>query len=167
MQFADCRKDDYYNADFLDGNDREFIRGFDWLTEMVIDYFFSDLELLNSDLMEKILSEKVPDSLKQEYQMDFTHKINATDPDSETRVIETYADYIRFKLLECAEMERNKMITSKIEHMDEDVYNAIRNRVIKDNEQKPENEKKEYYDSRKFEWTGKKESYGPVENEKE
>ena len=70
MQFADCRKDDYYNADFLEGKDREFIRGFDWLTEMVVDYFFSDLELLDSDLMEKILSEKVPDSLKQEYQMD-------------------------------------------------------------------------------------------------
>ena len=165
MEFAQCRKDDYYNADFLIGNDREFVRGYDWLTEMVVDNFFNNLEMLDSDLMEKVLDEKVPDSLQEEYEMVNTFKLDAEMPDSEIRKVETYGDYIRFKLLEHIESERDQLITSMIDGMDEDIFNAIRNRVLKDNAQKPENERKEYFDTRKYRWTGKKVCDAPVEEE--
>lgn len=165
MEFAQCRNDDYYNADFLDGNDRTFIRGYDWLTEMVVDNFFNNLELLDSDLMEKVLSEKVPESLQGEYEQVATFKLNDEMLDIEIRKVETYGDYIRFKLLEYIESERDQLITSMIEGMDEDIFNAIRNRVLKDNEQKPESERKEYFDTRKYRWTGKKVCDAPVEEE--
>ena len=29
MNFANCREDEYYNEDFLDGTDKVFIKGFD------------------------------------------------------------------------------------------------------------------------------------------
>ena len=77
------------------------------------------------------------------------------DRQSEEREINTHADLLRYKLLTWIESERDELITSMLDNMDEDIYEALRNKVLKENKEK--DQPKEYYDSRKFMITGKKE----------
>lgn len=156
MMFPECRNDNYYNEDFLTKTDKEFVRGFDWATEMAVDNFFdnnfdSDMPIEEDGELSIMLNKELPDYLKEKYEMEFTFG----DRDNEEREIKTYADLLRMKLLEWIEMERNELITSMIDNMDEDIYNAIRNKVLKENQEK--DNPKEYYDSRKHIITGKKE----------
>ena len=162
MMLPDVRNDDHYNEDFLNGMDKRDLLGFDWATEAV-DNLFNNEEMLtdDSDYLEKVLHEPLPESLKDEYDMTFC----MPDRENEHRKVETYGDYIRMKILEWLEMERNELVTSMIDNMDDDEYNALRNKVLKDNEKK-ENPK-EYYDSRKYMVTGKKSGDGPDEEESE
>lgn len=156
MMFPDCRNDEFYNADFLDKNDSECVSGYDWAAEAV-DNLFDNLEVItdSSDYVANFMNTEVPDYMQEQYTMEFAFG-NREDED---RVVKTYADYLRFKILEWLEDERNEFITSMIDNMDEKMYEAIRNRVLKDNEKK-ENPK-EYYDSRKFICRGVKEMSSP------
>jgi hypothetical protein len=154
--FPECRNDNYYNEDFLGREDKSFVQGFDWATEMAVDNFFdnnfdSDMPVEEDGELSIMLNKELPDYLKEKYEMEFTFG----DRDNEEREIKTYADLLRMKLLEWIEMERNELITSMIDNMDEDIYNAIRNKVLKENQEK--DNPKEYYDSRKYIVTGKKE----------
>lgn len=156
MMFPECRNDNYYNEDFLTKTDKDFVSGFDWATEMAVDNFFdnnfdSDMPIEEDGELSIMLNKELPDYLKEKYEMEFTFG----DRDNEEREIKTYADLLRMKLLEWIEMERNELITSMIDNMDEDIYNAIRNKVLKENQEK--DNPKEYYDSRKHIITGKKE----------
>lgn len=156
MMFPECRNDNYYNEDFLGREDKSFVQGFDWATEMAVDNFFdnnfdSDMPIEEDGELSIMLNKELPDYLKEKYEMEFTFG----DRDNEEREIKTYADLLRMKLLEWIEMERNELITSMIDNMDEDIYNAIRNKVLKENQEK--DTPKEYYDSRKYIVTGKKE----------
>ena len=158
MMFPDCRTDDAYNQDFLGGTDKEFVKGFDWATEMAVDNFFDNhFDGMSPDEedgeLSIMLNKEVPDYLKEKYEVEYRFG----DRDAETREIKTYADLLRSKILDWIEMERDELITSMLDNMDEDIYNAIRNKVLKENNEKPEGERKEYYDSRKFACTGKKE----------
>ena len=155
MMFPECRNDNYYNEDFLTKTDKDFVSGFDWATEMAVDNFFdnnfdSDMPIEEDGELSIMLNKELPDYLKEKYEMEFTFG----DRDNEEREIKTYADLLRMKLLEWIEMERNELITSMIDNMDEDIYNAIRNKVLKENQEK--DNPKEYYDSRKYMITGKK-----------
>lgn len=155
MMFPECRNDNYYNEDFLTKTDKDFVSGFDWATEMAVDNFFdnnfdSDMPIEEDGELSTMLNKELPDYLKEKYEMEFTFG----DRDNEEREIKTYADLLRMKLLEWIEMERNELITSMIDNMDEDIYNAIRNKVLKENQEK--DNPKEYYDSRKYMITGKK-----------
>jgi hypothetical protein len=153
--FPECRNDNYYNEDFLGREDKSFVQGFDWATEMAVDNFFDnyfgDMPIEENGELSTMLNKELPDYLKEKYEMEFTFG----DRDNEEREIKTYADLLRMKLLEWIEMERNELITSMIDNMDEDIYNAIRNKVLKENQEK--DNPKEYYDSRKYIVTGKKE----------
>ena len=152
MMFPDCRNDENYNEDFLNSKDKEFVRGFDWAAEMAADNLFDNLDsVIEDDYILRRLNEKLPDVDQTEYE--FTSTFNETD---ETRTIKTVADYLRYKLLEYIEMERDELITSMIDNMDEEEYMNIRKSVLEKNRnlEKP----KEYYNTRKFAITGKKES---------
>lgn len=162
MIVPDCRTDDYYNEDFLDGKNKEFVRGFDWAIEMVLDNIFDNLDtIIENDYVMHLMDEKLPEHLQDEYEYEFTFG----DRKSETRKIDTYGAYIRSKFLDRAESERDELITSMIDGMEESLYNAIRNKVLKDNEKAAA--PKEYYDSRKHAFTGQKVSDGPVEETEE
>ena len=46
MIFPDGRNDNYYNEDFLDKPNKNFLDGFDWATEMAVDNFlWKNLEI--------------------------------------------------------------------------------------------------------------------------
>lgn len=149
MLFPDVRNDDWYNEDFLDGASKKEVLGFDWAT-FAVDNLFDNIEQITneSDYLEKVLSEKLPESLQNEYDME------GLDGEDEHREVKTYADFIRMKILSWLENERNEIVVSLIENMDESVYKALREKVVKDNE-KSENPK-EYYDSRHFMYTNEK-----------
>ena len=149
MLFPDVRNDDWYNEDFLDGASKKEVLGFDWAT-FAVDNLFENIEQITdeSDYLEKVFSEELPKSLQDEYDME------RHDGEDEHREVKTYADFIRMKILSWLENERNEIVVSLIENMDESVYKALREKVLKDNE-KSENPK-EYYDSRHFMYTNEK-----------
>ena len=121
----DCREDEYYNQKYLKGEDREFVNGFDYCAEETVDCLFDNLDTMFDDdsYIMHVLNEEVPK--QEEYDMEWTfgHK------ETEHRVVKTYADLLRMKILEWVEMERNELITSMIDSMDEDEYKAIKERV--------------------------------------
>lgn len=55
-------------------------------------------------------------------------------PDEE-RKVETYADLIRYKILEWIENERNELITSMIDAMDDEEYKKIKEKADSKKEQ--------------------------------
>lgn len=142
MLMPDCRKDDTYNEDFLNEKDKEFLRGFDWAVEMAVDMFFQEDMggLKDKNLyLGNILCEKLPDRNKEEYTMDFTFG----NKESEDRTTENYGDMIQLELLSAIESERNELIVSMIDNMDERVYEAIRENALEKNKDK-------YHDTRRF-----------------
>lgn len=150
MIFPNCREDAWYNWDFLNESDKEFIKGFDWTTEMVCDFFdnhYNDISSdENSDYLNRKLTKKVPEYMQEEYEIQFTFGYG----ESETRTVETYADYICFKILEWIEQQRDELITSMIESMDKKEYKENRHKAISEHQNK-------YYDTRKRFITDKKE----------
>jgi len=160
--FPDCRNDDYYNEDFLVRKDSDFVQGFDWAAEAV-DNLFNNLETMTdeSDHLEKFLTEPIPEHMQEDYTMEFKFP----EPKKEERKVKTYGDYIRYKILCWLESERNELITSAIDGMDENLYQAIRNKVLRDNQKKKN--PKEYYNTRKYLCTGAKEGDGPTDDDEE
>lgn len=145
MIFPNCREDAYYNEDFLNERDKEFIKGFDWATEMACDNFFNnhynDIDSdENSDYLDRTLTKIVPEYMQGEYEMQFTFG----DRESETRTIVTYADYVCFKILEWIEQQRDELITSMIDNMNEDEYKTLREKALK------EHPNKKYCDTRSY-----------------
>ena len=115
MRMPDCRTDEAYNQSQLNDMDKRELAGYDWCAEEVVDNFFNNID--NYDALDEIgfigqfLSQKVPEYLQEEYEMewDFGNREN------EKRKVETVADYIRYCLLEWIESERNEMIVSMLE----------------------------------------------------
>ncbi len=144
MMIPDCRNDEYYNEDFLDNTNKEFLSGYDWCAEEVVDNFFNNLDVYFDDdsYVSHLLNEPLPAGLKDEEEISWTFG----DRPVETRKIETYGDLLRSKLQDWIESERDELITSMIDGMDEDIYNAIRNKTLKENKEKED--KKKYYDTR-------------------
>lgn len=100
----DCREDDAYNQKYLIGLDKEFVRGYDWAVERILDILDDDLE-------------------------DIEDEFNDCDCDfNPMRYICRHED-VRKVLREQIEMRlewrRDELITSMIDEMDEDVYNKI------------------------------------------
>ena len=127
----DCREDGTYNEKYLNGKDKEFIRGFDWATQMAVDNFFDngfgDIGV-ESDFLDTVLRTGLPEHLKDEYEMESTFH-DGKPVTYEARKVETYGDLIRFKLLEWIEAHRNELITSMIDGMDEKEYGEIKTKV--------------------------------------
>ena len=123
----DCRSDEYYNQKYLTGNDKEFIRGFDWCVEMAADNFFDNIDTVfgTDDHLIHVLNEKVPESMQEEWEFE------SFFPDAEKRVmkVETYADLLRKELAEWIESHRDELITSMLDHMDEETYKAVKAKV--------------------------------------
>ena len=131
MQRIYCREDDTYNQAFLNEKDSEFLRGFDWAVEMAADNFFdNDMDGLADEksYIGHILCEKLPKSLREKYTMEYTFG----DREEEERTVKTYADLIRYRLLNWIEMTRDELITSMLDNMDEAEYTAIKKKVLKE-----------------------------------
>lgn len=128
----DCRSDETYNQKYLGKLDKEFVRGFDWCAENAVDNLFNNLDVYFDDdsYIMHSLSKELPESLKEEYEFVYTFPFRMGDTEkTEKRQVRTYGDLFRSKLLDWMESERDQLITSMIDNMDEDEYNAIRAKV--------------------------------------
>lgn len=115
-----CRTDEIYNEKNLNNRDKEHLLGFDWCTEMAVDNFFNNLDVyFDSDsYLMHLLNERLPKDMQEEYEMEYTYADDENK--SEMRKTETYADMLRFKILDWIEMERNELITSMIDNASDD-----------------------------------------------
>lgn len=121
----DCRRDEHYNQKYLNEKDSEFVRGFDWCAENAMDVFFDNIEDflgIDSYIMH-ILKEEIPEDEHEEY-VQITY--GGTE---EKRTIKTYLDSIRACIIDFVESNRDELITSMIDSMDDDEYEAIKEKV--------------------------------------
>lgn len=123
----DCRSDEFYNDKYVEGADKEFLRGFDWCVEFVVDNFFNNnLDETDEDThLAHTLSEEVIEHMKETYEVYHSYG----DEKVETRKVETYVDLLRMKLLEWIESERDMLVTSMLDGMAEEEYNKVKERV--------------------------------------
>ena len=124
--FPDCRSDEYYNQKYLEGDDKEFIRGFDWCVEMEVDSFFDNFDVVGSDYLELALARQVPEELQFEYETEDTFSLFREESLPEHRKVETYLDYLWYKLRMWIEIQRNELITALLDEMDEDEYQKVK-----------------------------------------
>lgn len=102
----DCREDENYNEKYLNHDDKEFIKGFDYAVEDALDSFFYNLDSYDWDVdgedidLEKILT-------------------------NHEELCEKLKDNIKNHL----ESERDEMIVSMIDHYEDDEYAKIRTEV--------------------------------------
>ena len=125
----DCRNDENYNEKYLNNFDKEFVRGYDWCVEMSVDNFFDNLDIYfgdDSHIMH-LLNEELPENMREEYEIERTF----ADENArvEKRDVKTYVDLFRSKILDYIEMERDELITSMIDNMDEQEYAKIKAKV--------------------------------------
>lgn len=117
----DTRNDDTYNQKYLNEKDKAFIRGYDYCAKEVVDHFFDDLDF-ESDYLKNLLNTSLPEEMKCKYQVAFGVEAEGT----EVREMKSYGDYLRYHLFNAIEMERDELITSMIDNMDDDEYEAIK-----------------------------------------
>lgn len=122
----DCRSDEYYNQKYLHDCDKEFVRGYDWCTEEVVDNFFNNLEVYfeEDSFIMHMLNEEIPEYEHEEYDAEYTFN----NREDEHRIVKTYWDKIRSKMLEWIESERDELITSMIDAMG-DEYDRMKEQI--------------------------------------
>ena len=101
MRVPDCRTDEYYNEKYLEGSNKDFVRGYDWATEQA-------LNLLNN-------TEVFPDFMDM---LDPNKAIVNVDKE----------EIVRKALEDWMESQRDMLITSMIDGMGEE-YDEIKARV--------------------------------------
>lgn len=137
--FPDCRYDGSYNVDFLDEKDSEFVKGFDYALETIINLFSANLDVFQNELTETLAEGET--CAEDEV---FSTRSDLYDIISENNIL------LGCIIEQWHEMERDMLVTSMIDNMDDEIYNLNRKNAIAKNNGK-------YYDSRKFAITGEKE----------
>lgn len=123
MIIPDCRLDKDYNEDFLNDRDREFIIGYDYCMEQIENLFIGNLDVYAGRLEvdTEVDVDKFLDKAKEE-------------------IVEMIEDWY--------EGQRNEMITSMIDNMDDDEYETKKAEALERNKKRPE--PKKYIDTRSY-----------------
>ena len=145
MLIPDCRRDEIYNEDFLNKDDTGFVKGFDWCAEHAADAAFNNLSCIfdedSGGKLAEVLAAEAPEHLRTKYDWE------RLDGTAEAREVRTYGDYLRYVLADWIERQRDELITSMIDGMDEGEYAELKAAAIERNETLPD--PKEYYNTRK------------------
>ena len=141
MLFPDCRNDDCYNEDFLNPADKSFIKGMDYALEQIKNLFSGNL-----DVFEEELTETLPEGETAGEDEVFASREDLLE------ILQENTEILAAVVQNWHEMSRNEMITSMIDNYDDDEFKKLRETAMQNNPDK------EYYDSRKFLATGKKEA---------
>ncbi len=129
----DCRHDKYYNEDFLNADDKEFLAGFDYCLDQITNLFRNNLEAYK-DKIDEMTEDKDKTGFADVF-----------------KLLTASADVLAAIAEHWAEKERNELITSIIDGMDDKDYANIREAALK------KNPKKNYYDTRDFAEIAKRE----------
>lgn len=137
----DTRNDSLYNERFLNDGDDAFVQGFDFAIDTMINLFGHNL-----DTYQQELTELCPEGHEKEWDEAFAKREDLYE------IVEDNKEILCAIIKDWAEKERDSVITSCIDGMDEEEYELIKNEVLS---ARPEL-KKELYDTRKFAVTGQK-----------
>ena len=121
MMFPDCRNDNHYNYDFLNAEDAAIVDGYDYCVENAVDVAFDNIDAFP------------PEDLY-------------VRPSDVVKVLHAFREWIASYI----ESERDELITSMIDSMDDAEFKALREKAI------AENGKEKYYDTRHYAITGVK-----------
>jgi hypothetical protein len=135
--FPDCRHDDCYNEDFLNNEDKAFIKGMDYAVEQI-----KTLLTGNLDTYEDELTETLPEG-----ETAGDDEVYASRDDL-YEILEENSELLATIVQNWSETERNEMITAMLDDYDDDEYQQLREAG-----KQPD---KEYYDTRKYMTTGVK-----------
>lgn len=127
--FRDTRNDDFYNQDFLDEMDKQFVAGYDCAVEELITLFEGNLDVYEGDC----------DTPTGGTLFDLIER----NKENNKFLIEMIHDG--------AEMQRDTLITSMIDGMDEETFKKLRAEALEKNKGK-----KEYYDTLHYAFRGEK-----------
>jgi hypothetical protein len=127
MIFPNTRKDDYYNQEFLNKNDKEVITGYDYAVEAALNLF----DNLNA------YQEELNDMLEEDDNPIFK-VLNFY------AIIEEKSNTIQNIVRDWLENGRDDLITSMIDNMDENEYETNRNKYF------AEHPDSDFYDTRNF-----------------
>ena len=105
----DCRTDECYNQKYLNEKDKDYIGGYDYCVDPTVSTFFDNLDFMDGEV-QAIFEKEVRKDLQKEG-------------------IRTVGDYVRIKLFEWIEMERDELRTAMIDEMNDDEYDAIKEKV--------------------------------------
>lgn len=140
----DTRNDSNYNEDFLNADDNNFVQGYDCAVDTIVNLLAGNLDTYQQELTELCPADHIP-----EYDEAFATRTDLYE------IVTANKEILCAIIKDWMEMERDEIITSFIDNMDDKEYEMIKENVLKRNavSENP----KEYYDTRKYAVTGKKE----------
>lgn len=98
----DCRTNEFYNEKYLVGDNLEFVKGYDWAVQEILN-LFANVEVYPE--LEELLD------------------------DNRAVIREGKIDLIIKSITDWTEAQRNELITSMIDDIDEDEYEKIKAKV--------------------------------------
>ena len=106
MKVPDTRTDEDYNEKYLNKNDKAYVNGYDHAVDDVLDSFFANLDIFDWDVEDEDID---------------LYRILTNHPD--------ICDRLQENLKEHFESNRDEMIVSLIDHMDDGEYEKIKKEV--------------------------------------
>lgn len=104
----DCRTNEHYNQKYLNKMDKEFVAGYDWAVEQIVNMIENNVNVYPE--LEDIL--------------DFHKAVACVD---KIKILKEAVE-------DWAEAERDNLITSMIDNMDDDEYQSIKKKVDSEGE---------------------------------
>ena len=107
----DCRQDEYYNEKYLNENDAQFVAGFDWARIFAVNNFFDNIEIYDLEDME---AETEEEQALLDYMEEHREAAEAA--------AKIFIKNIKEAIMEHIESERDELITSMIENMNDEEF---------------------------------------------
>lgn len=108
----DGRKDEFYNQKYLLDKDAEFVAGLDWCRIFAVENFFDNLDIYESEFDEDTEEDN------EEFNL-----ISYLEEHEEIR------NKLREVITQYIEMERDELVTSMIDNMEEDEFEKRKKKV--------------------------------------
>lgn len=110
----DCRADENYNDKYLNDTDAEFIAGFDWCRIMAVENYFDNMDIYQGEL-DNVYAENEEEEACLEFIKEHQDTLEEI---AKLVLLHTIENYI--------EMQRDELITSMIDNMNEEEYANIK-----------------------------------------
>lgn len=133
----DTRNDDYYNEDFLDKISKSCLVGYDFALDQIINLIGGNLDIYSDDL-----NELCPEDHEIEEDEAYSKR------DDLYEILEDNKEIICAIIKDWMERNRDELVTSMIDGMDDEEYEGIKAEALKSG--------KEYYDTKHYAMTGEK-----------
>lgn len=129
----DCRQDEDYNEKYLNEQDAECVSGYDICVKDSIENFFNNIGNIEDELLEAIGATHYNDIKLDEKLIcgDMTLKDMTSKQIKSIGPLNALLLVIKSEMLSCAEKQRDEIITSMLDNMDDDEYDKLKDAADK------------------------------------